>query len=601
LIADSCFSGSVFIDKSKEKFSGDRRDTEPSRWGLTSGKKEIVSDGEPGKHSPFATALLDVLRKADQPPGVMRICDLVLEKVVANAHQTPMGSPLAVKGHQGGQFVFHFRADENADWKEMKDSVEGCRRYLAMYPEGKYRGVAEAVLAKAKEEEAWQIAKAANSVRALVDFERRFPESRRITSGEVNTEIAQVEEEELWQKATRFNTVTAYRDYIWRSQLHKYRKEADGAIAILLPKEDEPDYQNRLEAERRVAKQREEEAALKNREAAEAQRRKDTGVEMQVRQKREQENLLSYSRAYGNNSGKKKETPQRIYALGGGIVFLLVLLLVWRPWATITDPFESQMVQVIEGSFMMGFKNGPELKDTNSFTDPAFNDNENSFIGPAVTDLDKYKEASKTPERVHTVTLSNFYIGKYEVTQAQWRKVMGADPPALYNKGCDQCPVEGVSWDDVQTFLKKLNENSNKPYRLPTEAEWEYAARGGNKSNGYKYAGSNDIDSVAWYYENSQNGNTYGAQKTTRPVGGKMSNELGLYDMSGNVWEWCNDWYGPYSTGAQANPKGPGSGEYRVLRGGSWHGYPGYCRPADRHRNVVSYRDRFLGFRLAQD
>ncbi|MFM9950338.1 MAG: caspase domain-containing protein [Saprospiraceae bacterium] len=240
LIADSCFSGSLFIDKSKEKFTGDRRDTDPSRWGLTSGKKEIVSDGNPGEHSPFAAALLDVLEKADQPPGVMRICDLVLEKVAANAQQTPMGSPLAVKGHEGGQFVFHFRADENADWKDLNGSVEGCSRYLALYPDGKYRQPAEAFLAKATEDEAWEIAKAANSVRALMGFENQFPQSSRVASGEVNAEIAGVEEEDLWRMATRSNTIAAYRDYKLRSHLGKYRKEADEAIAKLLPKDDPP-------------------------------------------------------------------------------------------------------------------------------------------------------------------------------------------------------------------------------------------------------------------------------------------------------------------------------------------------------------------------
>lgn len=363
LIADSCFSGSLFIDKSKEKFTGDRRDTDPSRWGLTSGKKEIVSDGNPGEHSPFATALLDVLEKADQPPGVMRICDLVLEKVAANAQQTPMGSPLAVKGHQGGQFVFHFRADENADWKELKDSVEGCRRYLVLYPDGKYRQPAEALLAKAEEDEAWQAAKTANDVRALLAFERRFSESHRVASGELNAEIASVEEEKFWKTASDSNTIAAYRDYKQRSHLGKYRKEADEAIALLLRKEDEPiawqqaktqgsqaafeayltqypdganvreaqaaiqefkqqvaqKEQEKLEAERREAKQREAAEALKKRQATETERRKNAEVEKQARKQHEQEKQNS-------------KRPLVWYSTIGGAILLIVLLFIWKPW-----------------------------------------------------------------------------------------------------------------------------------------------------------------------------------------------------------------------------------------------------------------------------
>jgi formylglycine-generating enzyme len=126
---------------------------------------------------------------------------------------------------------------------------------------------------------------------------------------------------------------------------------------------------------------------------------------------------------------------------------------------------------------------------------------------------------SEKPPR--TVRVSDFSIGKYEVTQAQWRAVMGSDPPELYNKGCDDCPVERVSWNDIQEFLRKLNELTGKRYRLPTEAEWEYAARGGSQSRGYLYSGSNNIGEVAWYDGNAKQGNTHGAQKTTRPVGQK--------------------------------------------------------------------------------
>ena len=143
----------------------------------------------------------------------------------------------------------------------------------------------------------------------------------------------------------------------------------------------------------------------------------------------------------------------------------------------------------------------------------------------------------------------------------------------------------------VQTFLRKLNAATGKTYRLPTEAEWEYAARGGNKSQGYKYVGSNDLDLVAWYSGNSDG--------TTHKVGTRFPNELGIYDMSGNVWEWCQDWYGSYSSSPQTNPKGPNSGSYRVYRGGSWLDDARDCRVSFRDYFTPDYRYSDLGFRLA--
>jgi len=188
----------------------------------------------------------------------------------------------------------------------------------------------------------------------------------------------------------------------------------------------------------------------------------------------------------------------------------------------------------------------------------------------------------------HNVTLSSFYIGKYPVTQAQWQAVMGDNPS--YFKG-ENLPVEQVSWHDAQEYINRLNAATGKKYRLPTEAEWEYAARGGNKSQGYKYSGSNSIGNVAWYGDNSGN--------TTHAVGTKQANELGIYDMSGNVWEWCQDWYESYSSSAQTNPTGPSWGSYRVFRGGSWDFNAQYCRVS--FRDGIYPDDRFddVGFRVA--
>ena len=195
---------------------------------------------------------------------------------------------------------------------------------------------------------------------------------------------------------------------------------------------------------------------------------------------------------------------------------------------------------------------------------------------------------------IHQVTLDSYCIGQTEVTQALWQAVMGSNPS--YFKGTSN-PVENVSYKDCIRFIKKLNKllkdqlPQGRKFRLPTEAEWEFAARGGNKSKGYKYSGSNSISTVAWYGGNSGD--------TTHPVKQKASNELGLYDMSGNVSEWCRDWYGYYSSSPQNNPKGPGKGYGRMLRGGSWYTAVQHCRSADRRSSDPGRRGNSCGLRLA--
>ena len=189
---------------------------------------------------------------------------------------------------------------------------------------------------------------------------------------------------------------------------------------------------------------------------------------------------------------------------------------------------------------------------------------------------------------VHQVTLFSYSIGETEVTQALWQAVMGSNPSKY--KGANR-PVETVSWNDCQKFIRKLNDMTGKKFRLPTEAEWEYVARGGKKSQGYKYSGSNNLSEVAWHLNNSGN--------TPHDVKTKQANELGLYDMSGNVWEWCQDRYGNYGSSSQANPSGPSYGSYRVFRGGGWGSPAWYCRVSFRFNNSPDHSSYSLGLRLA--
>lgn len=198
------------------------------------------------------------------------------------------------------------------------------------------------------------------------------------------------------------------------------------------------------------------------------------------------------------------------------------------------------------------------------------------------------RDASNDEHPAHLVTLSSFYIGETEVTQAQWQVVMGSNPSGFRNA---DNPVEKVSWDECQTFIRKLNNLTGEHFRLPTEAEWEFAARGGNASRSNKYSGSNTLDDVAWH-----NGN---GSSLTWKVKSKAPNELGLYDMSGNVGEWCQDRYAKYDASAQTNPTGPATGNKRVNRGGSWTSPAWGCRVSRRNYCTPTYKQNYLGLRLA--
>ncbi len=255
------------------------------------------------------------------------------------------------------------------------------------------------------------------------------------------------------------------------------------------------------------------------------------------------------------------------------------------------------MIKVQGGTFQMGAT--PE-QTTKEYTDSLIRVIQTSENVDKKISIEKVMQlfANETP--VHEVILSDYYIGETEVTQALWEAVMGDNPSKHVGKNM---PVDKVSWDDCQEFIRRLNEKTRKTFRLPTEAEWEYAARGGNKSNGYRYSGSHVLDSVGWYAANSGN--------TLHDVATKKPNELGIYDMNGNVWEWCLDWYDSdyydYRIFGinRENPTGVTKGNRRVLRGGSWHGNSTYCRVAVRNSELPTYNSDSiggnLGLRLAMD
>lgn len=222
----------------------------------------------------------------------------------------------------------------------------------------------------------------------------------------------------------------------------------------------------------------------------------------------------------------------------------------------------------------------------------------NFFMG---SDDPRFHSAAYDNERpIHRVSLGSYFLAKYEVTQGLWRKVMGMYPEAYNgvdyaNKECDNCPVVKVNYEEAQEFIRRLNAKTGKTYRMPTETEWEYAARGGKYSKNFLYAGSNKLADVAWYGKR---------RSAAHKVGEKEPNELGLYDMSGNVAEWCQDWFGAdyyQKTVDEADPKGPLSGDKRVVRGGSYYDNDVECRNTNRGRFPIATRQWNIGFRLAMD
>ena len=303
-----------------------------------------------------------------------------------------------------------------------------------------------------------------------------------------------------------------------------------------------------------ILEKRDHEKAVREKEAQEKKEARKKAREKREAEKRAREQEAAEKRAPEKENAKKSERDK------------------------IIENLISNMVYVEGGTFTMGKKKEPGVLKKCFFS---VYDN---------SELNAWKF-----EAAHQVTLSSFRICRYEVTQEEWGAVMDIKPSYFWM--ADKHPVVNVNWEDCQIFISKLNEMTGMSFRLPTEAEWEYAARGGNKSKGYKYSGSNNIDDVAWYHNNSN--------RETHAVGQKRPNELGLYDMSGNVKEWCNDWYGVYHLSSQTNPKGAVDGLFRVVRGGYYDDYTSsnedinhfcvWCRNSEHPK----YKYKNLGFRLA--
>lgn len=484
LLVDSCFAGSLFAQKNAGDHTAGRdphnAERFKSRWAITAGRREPVSDGKPGDRSPFAEKLLQFLEK-DGPERftAAELGEFVMTAVGRNAQQQPDARPLQNAGDDGGRLVFYRKAAEQPDTL------------------------------------AFQRAKAAGNPHALELFIGEHPQSPH--KAEAKQALKALREQLAWQKAEKRHTIDAYDDYLEEHPEGAHAGEARQRIKQLMAaKREEGEL-----AEAAARKQREQEDAEKKR-LAEAAAQKQREAEEADRQHQAQASF--------KNGQVHRDAP--------------------------TLP---AMVFVQGGTFKMG---------SNEYDDE---------------------------KPIHEVTLSDFLIGQYPITFDEYDAFCAAtkrEKPADEGWGRGKRPVINVNWDDATAYCEWLSKQTGKSYRLPSEAEWEYAAKGGALSKGFEYAGSNNLDEVGWHRRN--------AGSKTHPVGEKKPNELDLYDFSGNVWEWCGDWYAAYPANPTKDYRGPANGSVRVYRGGSWYGLPQHCRAAIRSYDAPGDRAGNLGFRPAR-
>jgi formylglycine-generating enzyme required for sulfatase activity len=539
LIVDSCYSGSMFTGSSKDI---SRLGHEPSRWGLTSGRNEIVSDGKPGENSPFAAELLRQLRQNDQPLGVVSLCAKMMEVVTANARQTPRGEPLAIPGHKGGQYIFRPVDAEATAWKtaEARNDLQGYAVFLEKYPESLRRVEAKARRAALQADTDWSAAETQHTEAAYDDFTEKHPRDPRAAIAEQRMEA--LADDRKWAEADR------------RGGLKDYKN-----------------YQN---------------AYPNGRHAAEA--------EQAIKSIRKDGPLLP------------DNVPQQPVAAAASSITVPPQVI-----PAVQPPVPSWLAFVKGGSYTMG---------------------------------DVMDDKLGTDETPHTVTVSDFYISKYEVSFEEFDAFCTATrrtkPEDSRGWGRGTRPVIKVDWYDALEYcnwrsqqdgltpcytIDKTIQDPNSQntddtkkwavtcswtangYRLPTEAEWEYAAREGGKKvrfgNGRDLIDPTEVNFNARSEYKKDFSIVGECRQKTVPVNDLSDNPLGLKNMSGNVWEWCWDWYGEkYYTESEGvrNPRGATSSNYRVLRGGSWLDLPEDCRASYRDRSNPINRVNDIGFRLAR-
>ncbi len=535
IVSDACFSGSLITRSGGEELY----ENKPSRRVLTSGQLEKVLDGPPGGHSPFAEALLSCLREPGEALLSLELEGRVQRQFLnilkrlghsTDDHQRPVGSHLTGVEDKGGQFVFRPKRDEARAWAEAQAANNVAT----------YRSYLRAYPQGAHAEEAsWQVAGLLETADEYGEYLTAWP------SGKY---LAEAKERQLWLQASADDTVEGWLSYIRHYRLIDHEPENQRVLDALKRVEElaagtitaDPGEVKRLK--KRIKE-------LEN-ELDQAQKRKNK-IETALNKELE---VVREELARSQQGQRQPEATLKVTAGGSADIM------------TYPNPFDFPAPEVI---FIKGgtFEMGSTVKDHES--------------------------------PVRRVTLDDFCLAKYPLTFEEYDafcEAMGIDKPGDEGWGRGRCPVINVSWRDGLAYCDWLNDQvaGDPVWRLPTEAEWEYAAGGGEK-NRTKWAGTDQemfLGSYACY-----DGNSIGK---TQPVGKKRPNQLGLYDMSGNVWEWCKDWHDKYPDVAQTNPQGPAAGSSRVRRGGGWHDDHDRCRVAYRGSISPSYYSSNIGFRLAR-
>ena len=606
------------------------------------GDAEIVADGSPGVNSPFAASILYLLRNNTKQLGVQELCAHVIESVISNAIQTPIGEPLTIPGHKGGQFVFRLKKNEARDWAATLEAgdLKAYETFVALYPGGENIQKASETLIRLKEEKLWEEVKEANTIKAYITYKKQYPNGKFVDLA--IERIEDLEDERDWKIACRQNRISAYMKYKRNYPDGTFVAEADAKI-------------KELEQGRPI--QNEETSHQGGGVIVET-----PSIKIETKPSKEEvpaglSGAGSADISYEHQTTPGKKVYDSKFIKFGLPAIILAIFLAIKFFPGNSDPKITEATTPITDLTNKGAETGttperekplenptdestktPERESgKNESTNPPTRrpelDLKTDFkpkteidrsIRPTITTKEETKleiEKPKLPAPVlelnnsmikipvgqfvmgtetqkdapiHQVTLSRrFAISKNEVTQELWKAVMGNAPSK--RKNCAQCPVENVSFYDVQEFLKKLYQMTGKKYRLPTEAEWEFAASGG-KNPDLAYVKASNLNRLAYYGANSGN--------KTNPVASKRPNKFGLYDMLGNVQEWCLDWYdeGFYKDG-QKNPynRNKGIAASKVIRGGSYLTVGEKVRVFKRSAMSPSQKRPTIGFRVVLD
>lgn len=571
LIVDSCFSGTMTKKVEDATAFSKRVEHLPSRWLLTSGRSELVSDGRPGKNSPFASCLLKFLQhnKANRLP-VSELVQHVKRTTPRNANQTPYGSYMHGVGDQDGEFIFRLRpfqqADqEKLDWEKAQqaDTEFAYKAYRDQYPKGKYRTEALKRMRIAGERTTWIQAKRQNTLWAYEAFldahsESTFADEARAALTILMAASKTKPVDAAWENARNTHSLIGYASFRKDFPESEYDQQALTQMAKI--EQNAWDAACKLDTEDvyRAYHRDYPDSTYRSSAKEKLNERKADRLWQEALGSQNMSDFREFLDLYPNHE-HSEDAIQRISELTNKMHESAM-----ESIASIRDTQPAlpipEMVFVKGGSFMMGSEEGDDRE-----------------------------------KPIHQVVLDDFEIGKYPVTFEEYDAFCEAtdrEKPEDRGWGRKARPVIRLTWNDAQAYAQWLSDQTDKSFRLPTEAEWEYAARGGQNSQGFLYAGSDEVEKVAWYYKNSGD--------KTQPVGQKQANELGLYEMSGNVWEWCGDMYrsGYSQQPLKQNPKGPDSGAGRVVRGGGWAYVARTCRVSYRHYFPPGYRVPHIGFRL---